>query len=245
MSARGIVLMLVVGGLASVAHAQKQPADSSDLNTPEARFSYAMGMDMGASFRHQGLQLDPDLLVKGLRDALQGRTTLLSDKEMRAVLDSARIDMEKKRAAARAELAAASLKAGTAYLVENKDKPGVVTTPSGLQYKVLKNGSGPKPNLDNVVVCRFHGFLVDGTEFDNSTKHDGSITFPVRGAIKGWTEALQMMPVGSRWQLVIPSYLGYGDRGNLSGVPPNATLIYDVELVKIKKEKAEDERERE
>jgi FKBP-type peptidyl-prolyl cis-trans isomerase FklB len=131
-------------------------------------------------------------------------------------------------------MAETNKKDGDAFLAENKTKAGVVTLPSGLQYKILSEGTGPKPTAADSVVCNYKGTLLDGTEFDSSAKHGGPATFPVSGVIKGWTEALQLMPVGSKWQLFVPSDLAYGQRGAGGGIAPNSTLIFEVELVSIK-----------
>jgi len=132
------------------------------------------------------------------------------------------------------QMAETNKKEGDAFLTENKTKAGVVTLPSGLQYKILSEGTGPKPAATDSVICNYKGTLLDGTEFDSSAKHGGPATFPVSGVIKGWTEALQLMPVGSKWQLFVPSDLAYGQRGAGGGIAPNSTLIFEVELVSIK-----------
>jgi FKBP-type peptidyl-prolyl cis-trans isomerase FklB len=133
----------------------------------------------------------------------------------------------------------ANKKEGEAFLADNKSKEGVVALPSGLQYKVLKEGNGPKPTATDSVVCNYRGTLINGTEFDSSTKHGGPATFPVNGVIKGWTEALQLMPVGSKWQLFVPSDLAYAERGAGADIGPNATLIFEVELVSIQNKSEE------
>jgi len=143
-------------------------------------------------------------------------------------------EMRAKQAQATKELAEKNKQAGEAFLAENKKKDGVVTLPSGLQYKILKAGDGPKPSAEDTVVCQYRGTLIDGKEFDSSYKHNQPATFPVNRVIKGWTEALQLMPTGSKWQLFIPPDLGYGDRGAGADIPPDATLIFEVELVSIK-----------
>jgi FKBP-type peptidyl-prolyl cis-trans isomerase FklB len=135
------------------------------------------------------------------------------------------------------EEGAANKKDGDAFLAANKGKDGVVTLPSGLQYKILKQGNGPKPTANDTVECNYRGTLIDGKEFDASSKHGGPASFPVGGVIKGWTEALQLMPVGSKWQLFVPADLAYGDRGAGADIGPDATLIFEVELLSIKNDK--------
>ena len=207
--------------------------DSPAFKTPKDKFSYALGMEIGNGFRKQALDLDPEIVGKGFADAFSGSKTLLTEDEMRAVLASAQEEFNKKQTALRAEKAQAALKEGEAFLAANKAKEGVVTLPSGLQYKILKAGKGGKPDLDDTVVCNYRGTLIDGTEFDSSAKHNGPATFPLKGVIKGWTEALQLMPVGSKWQLFVPPQLAYGENGAGQVIPPNSTLVFDVELLSI------------
>ena len=218
--------------------------DSSSFSTPKEKVSYALGMQIGSGFRKQGLDLDAASVGKGLADAFSGGKTLLTEDEMRTVLTSAQEEYRKKQAALREEKAQAMLREGEKFLAENKNKEGVVTLPSGLQYKILKQGKGDKPEIDEKVVCNYRGTLLDGTEFDSSAKHNGPATFPVRGVIKGWTEALQMMPAGSKWQLFVPPDLAYGKDGAGQMVPPNATLIFEVELLSVN-EREEHDRDRE
>lgn len=235
-------VLLGLALLALPAAAQDTPV----FKTPKDKFSYALGMEIGSGFRKQALDLDPESLGKGLADAFSGGRTLLTEDEMRAVLNSAQEEYRKKQVALRAEKAQTALKEGEAFLAANKSKEGVVTLPSGLQYKILKAGTGEKPEFNETVVCNYRGTLIDGTEFDSSAKHDGPATFPLRGVIKGWTEALQLMPVGSKWQLFVPSQLAYGENGYGQVIPPNSTLIFEVELLAIKeKDKDEPARERE
>ena len=218
--------------------------DSPHFKTPKEKLSYALGMEIGNGFRKQALDLDPAIVNQGFADAFSGGKTLLSEDEMRAVLTSAKQDYQKKQAALRAEKAQESLKQGEAFLAANKSKEGVTTLPSGLQYKILKAGSGEKPDIDDTVVCNYRGTLIDGTEFDSSAKHNGPATFPVKGVIRGWKEALQLMPIGSKWQLFVPAHLAYGENGAGQLIPPNSALIFEVELLSIQEnEKAERERE--
>jgi FKBP-type peptidyl-prolyl cis-trans isomerase FklB len=218
--------------------------DAPNLKTEKEKFSYALGMQMGAGFRKQALDLDLDTFSKGLAESFNGAKTMLSEDEMRSVLANAQEEYKKKQAALREEKAEATLREGEKFLAENKNKEGVVTLPSGLQYKILKQGTGEKPEIDEKVVCNYRGTLLDGKEFDSSAKHNGPATFPVRGVIKGWKEALLMMPAGSKWQLFVPPDLAYGQNGAGQMVPPNATLIFEVELVSVKEKEAE-ERDRE
>jgi FKBP-type peptidyl-prolyl cis-trans isomerase FklB len=203
------------------------------LDTQKDKLSYAIGMNFGASLRKQTVEVDPNVLVKGLKDSLSGSKTLLTDEESHALITGFQADMRKKQEAKMAQAGDANLKEGQEFLAANKSKDGVVTLPSGLQYKILQSGTGPKPATTDSVVCNYRGTTIDGTEFDSSYKRGQPATFPVSGVIKGWTEALQLMPVGSKWQLFIPGDLAYGARGAGPGIGPNATLIFEVELISI------------
>lgn len=211
--------------------------DASALKTTQEKNGYALGMQIGIGIRKQGLDVDGASFAKGFSDAFTGGKTLLSEDEMRAALKAAQQDFEKKLQDQRTAKAEAAKKDADAFLAANKAKEGVVTLPDGLQYKILKAGDGKKPDVDDTVVCNYRGTLLDGTEFDNSDKHDGPATFNLKGVIKGWTEALQLMPVGSKWQLYVPAELAYGENGAGNVIPPNAALIFDVELLSIKDDK--------
>ena len=218
----------------------KKPASSAKtaapltLNTDKQKFSYALGMRMGTNLKKQNVPIDPAILERGLKDALAGGKTLMTEQEMQSSLMQVQSDLRKKQEEKMAAEGAANKKQGEEFLTENKAKPGVVTLPSGLQYKVLKEGDGPKPTASDSVECNYRGTLIDGKEFDSSTKHGGPATFPVNGVIKGWTEALQLMPVGSKWQLFVPADLAYGDRAMGPDIEPDSTLIFEVELLSIK-----------
>jgi len=173
--------------------------------------------------------------MRGLKDALSGAKPLMSDEEIDAMRRKYRAEMQRKRAAAMERAAQENAERGAAFLAENKAKPGVVTLQSGLQYKILKAGEGPKPTAKDTVECHYRGTLIDGKEFDSSYRRGAPATFPLAGVIPGWREALQHMPVGSKWQLVIPPQLAYGARGAGHDIGPNATLVFEVELLAIKK----------
>jgi FKBP-type peptidyl-prolyl cis-trans isomerase FklB len=205
-----------------------------ELKTDKDKFSYAVGMNIGETFRKQGLDVDPALFAKAFAEAFGTGKTAMSEEDMKTVLTAAAADIRKKQAAAQAEKGEQAQKDGEKFLADNKTKDSVVTLPSGLQYKVLKQGTGEKPTAEDTVVCNYKGTLIDGTEFDASEKQGGPATFPVKGVIAGWTEALQLMPVGSKWQLFVPASLAYGAQGPPT-IGPNATLIFEVELVSIQK----------
>jgi|SRR5579864_934008 len=219
------------------ATAPKRPAGRTQapltLKTPKEKTSYAMGMNFGTGLRKQSIDIDPAILARGLRDAFSNGKTLLTEDQARAILTQLQTDIRKKQQELARQLGDTNKKEGMAFLEANKTKDGVVTLPSGLQYKVLQEGTGPKPTATDKVVCNYRGTLLDNTEFDSSYKRGQPATFPVTGVIKGWTEALQLMPVGSKWQLFVPAELAYGDRGAGGQIPPNATLIFEVELLSI------------
>ena len=197
-------------------------------------------MKMGENLHKQSVPVDPAILARGLKDGLTGGKTLLTDEEAQAAITAVQNDLRKQQQEKMQEAAAANKKEGDVFLSANKGKEGVVTLPSGLQYKILKEGTGPKPTASDSVVCNYRGTLINGTEFDSSYKRGQPATFPVSGVIKGWTEALQLMPVESKWQLFVPSDLAYGESGR-PGIEPNSTLIFEVELLSIQdksKEKA-------
>ena len=226
-----VVAMALVAGAAA---AQDAPA----LTSPKEKRSYALGVNIGTGLGKQGMDIDAALLAKGLQDALAGKKTLLTQEEVQAVLAEFQAEMQKKQAAAMQQAAETNKKAGDAFLAANKAKEGVVTLPSGLQYKVLKAGEGKKPAAEDTVVCHYRGTLIDGTEFDSSYSRNEPLTIPVNRIIRGWSEALQLMPVGSKWQLVIPASLAYGERGTPGPIGPNAVLIFEVELLSIKEKPA-------
>jgi FKBP-type peptidyl-prolyl cis-trans isomerase FklB len=244
---KSLVVNVMVAGtiLLGSAIAQQTPAattqtappaspSSSALPTQKDKASYAIGMNIGTTLHKQSIDVDPKVLAQGLQDALAGGKTLLSEDEARTTLTELQGEMRKKQQEMMQQAADTNKKDGAAFLAANKAKDGVVTLPSGLQYKILTAGTGPKPTATDSVVCNYKGTLVDGKEFDSSYKRGQPATFPVSGVIKGWTEALQLMPVGSKWQLVVPSDLAYGERGQGPDIGPNATLIFEVELISIK-----------
>jgi len=239
MDNRSVILVGVLLA-AGVAAAQEAPA----LQTQKEKISYALGLDLGNQLRKQAIDVDPALLGKGLKDALAGGETLLTEKQVKDAIFGLQAELKKKESNRRkgieesddAEaglLAAYNKKASDAFLAENKTKDGVVTLPSGLQYKILKAGEGKKPTEADTVVCHYRGTLTDGTEVDSSYKRNQPATFPVKGVIAGWREALQLMSVGSKWELFVPPQLAYGEQGN-TGIRPNTTVLFEVELLAIK-----------
>jgi FKBP-type peptidyl-prolyl cis-trans isomerase FklB len=211
------------------------------LKTSKDKFSYALGMKMGQNLQKQSVPVDPAILARGLKDGLAGTKPLLTDEEAQAAIAEVQGQVRMQQQQKMEQAAVGNKKEGDAFLAANKAKDGVVTLPSGMQYKVLTPGTGPKPTANDTVICNYRGTLINGTEFDSSYKRGQPATFPVSGVIKGWTEALQLMPVGSKWQLFIPADLAYGDHGAGSDIAPGDTLIFEVELLSIEdksKEKA-------
>jgi FKBP-type peptidyl-prolyl cis-trans isomerase FklB len=223
-------LTFVMMMLPAVACAQAAPK----LETDKDKLSYAMGMDLGGQLKTNAVDIDPAVFARGLQDALSGGKTLLTDEEAKAVISKLQMAMVAKRTEEMKVAAARNKEEGDRFLVANKAKEGVVTLPSGLQYKVLTAGTGKTPTADDTVVCQYRGTLIDGKEFDSTYKKGEPATFPVKGVIKGWTEVLQRMPVGSKWQVFVPSDLAYGPRGAGADIGPNATLVFEIELVAIK-----------
>jgi FKBP-type peptidyl-prolyl cis-trans isomerase len=203
------------------------------LNTKKDKVSYAIGADLGKKLKTSEIDVDPTVLTRALKDTLTGSKPAMTDDEIRATLTDLTKDLQAKQAASAKEAGEKNRKEGDAFLAANKTKEGVVALPSGLQYKVLQAGTGPKPTAGDTVVCNYKGTLIDGKEFDSSYKRGQPATFPVSGVIKGWTEALQLMPVGSKWQLFIPPDLAYGDRQAGADITPGSTLVFEVELMSI------------
>jgi FKBP-type peptidyl-prolyl cis-trans isomerase FklB len=203
------------------------------LKTPKDKASYAIGMNIGKGLHKDSVDVDPAILLRGLKDGMAGGKTLLTDDEAKTAMVAIQADLRKKQEAKMAIAGDANKKEGDEFLAQNKTKEGVVTLPSGLQYKILKEGTGPKPSASDSVVCNYKGTLIDNTEFDSSYKRGQPATFPVGQVIKGWTEVLQLMPVGSKWQVFVPSDLAYGPRAPGGAIGPNATLIFEIELLSI------------
>lgn len=228
MSKRWMVI-IGVGLLAGLAVAQ----DSTAFKTQKEKISYALGMDLGNQLKRQSVELDPEVFGQGLKDSISGKT-LMTEQEARTVITDLQNQLRQKQAEMTKLQGEKNKKEGDEFLAANKTKEGVVTLESGLQYKILTAGQGKKPTLEDTVVCNYRGTLINGTEFDSSFKRNQPATFALKGVIKGWTEALQLMPVGSKWQLFVPAALAYGERAPSPDIGPNSTLIFEVELLSIK-----------
>ena len=204
------------------------------LKTETEKVSYIIGTQIARNFKTQDIEVNLDSLMMGLKDALGGNKLVLSQSEMKTAYTAWQQQMRAKQAAKQKKEAAENLAAGIAFLEANKAKEGVKVLPSGLQYKIITEGTGNTPTADDKVKTHYRGTLIDGTEFDSSYKRNKPAEFPVKGVIKGWTEALQLMKVGGKWELYIPADLAYGQRGRPS-IPANSTLIFEIELLEIVK----------
>lgn len=204
--------------------------DASSFKDDKDKLSYALGMNYGIMFQRQDVEIDPDALLKGLRDVISSNKTLLTEEQMRQTLTDAQRRIGEQRQAKMKIQGEGNRKKADEFLAANKAKPGVTVTDSGLQYKILSTGTGPKPAASDSVTVHYKGTLLDGTEFDSSYKRGQPATFGVTGVIKGWTEALQLMNAGSKWELFIPPDLAYGEQGR-PNIPPNSLLVFEVELL--------------
>ncbi|OLD62867.1 MAG: hypothetical protein AUI33_13310 [Ignavibacteria bacterium 13_1_40CM_2_61_4] len=228
------IAVLVVVLVACQGNTQEKAQEKVVVKTQKDSVSYCIGMDIAKNFKRQSIDIDPGILAQAIKDVLAGGKTLVTDDQAQEVLAAYQSRMMASQEERSKVLGEKNKKEGDAFLAENKNKPGVKTTASGLQYKVITAGTGPKPKEDQTVSVNYRGTLIDGTEFDSSYKRGTPSSHPVKGWIKGWTEALLLMPVGSKWQLVVPPDLGYGSQGAGQAIGPNATLIFEVELLSVK-----------
>ncbi len=229
-------LSICLSGIAMAACDKIDTKSSRELKTQKDKVSYGIGLDIGKSFKQQSLDvkdIDLDKLRLGIQDAMSGTKPMMTDSQLSETMMSFQKEMMARQDSVNRKKGEDNIKAGADFLAANAKKPGVVTLPDGLQYQVITMGTGKKPDSNSTVTVNYVGTLLDGTEFDSSIKRGQPVTFPVTGVIKGWTEALQLMPVGSKWKVFIPSSLGYGERGAGQKIGPNATLIFEVELISI------------
>ncbi|MBP2690046.1 MAG: FKBP-type peptidyl-prolyl cis-trans isomerase [Deltaproteobacteria bacterium] len=209
-------------------------ADAPELKSDKEKISYSIGMDIGGALKRGSVEVDPDMLTKGLKDSYVGGKTLLTEEQARQAIEDFQQTLVAKKAEEMQKLAGKNKADGEKFLAENAKKEGVTSLPSGLQYKEIAPGKGNMPKATDTVTTHYKGTLIDGTEFDSSYKRGEPVSFPVSGVIAGWTEALQLMKEGAKWQLFIPSDLAYGERGAGRDIGPNATLIFEVELIAVK-----------
>lgn len=231
-----LVLFSFMVVFAGCAPEQSAAKPEPKLDNPKSRISYTIGLNIGKDFTSQDMDLDPDVLVMGIKDAMEGRDSKLTEEEMMAEIQAFQQDMQARQIAKVQELAAKNRAESEAFLAENATQEGVVVLDSGLQYKIIEPGDGASPTVDSMVTVHYRGTLVDGTEFDSSYSRNEPATFPVGGVIPGWTEALPLMKEGAKWQLVIPSDLAYGENGAGNVIGPNAALLFDVELISVDSE---------
>jgi len=208
--------------------------DNTALKNEKDRLSYAIGMDIGKGLQSQDIDVNPEVLAQGIWDTMSGGKTLMTDQEYVATMTAFKQEMSQRQIAKMKEMSDKNLKDGEQFLAENKTREGVVTLPSGLQYKVIKEGAGKTPKSTDTVTVNYKGTLINGTEFDSSYRRGQPATFPVKGVIPGWIEALQLMKEGAKWELYIPSNLAYGEKGAGRTIPPNSALIFEVELISVK-----------
>ncbi len=225
----------VIGILAVGSWAQAQ--EPKGLKDQKEKLSYVIGVDIGKAMQKQGVQVDADLVARGIKDGASGGKLLMTDQEIQETMMAFQKEMRAKQEEASKQAGEKNKKEGEAFLAANQTKEGVKALPSGLQYKVIKAGSGKKPKATDTVVTHYKGTLLDGTEFDSSYKRNQPATLKVNGVIRGWTEALQLMEEGAKWVLYVPAALAYGDRGAGPQIGPNATLIFEVELISVQEPK--------
>ena len=228
--------MVAVAGILLFA-GQVNAGEDLVLKSQKDKISYIIGMDLGKNFQKQEIEIDADILAQGIKDGISGRKPLLSEQEVRETLAGFQAEMTAKQTELAKKRGEKNKKEGETFLAENQKKEGVKTLPSGLQYKVIKTGTGNSPKSTDEVTVHYRGTLIDGTEFDSSYRRGKPETLPVNAVIPAWTEALQLMQVGTKWQLFVPSNLAYGERGAGQIIGPNAVLIFEIELISIQEKK--------
>lgn len=209
--------------------------DSTSLTSDKDKLSYSIGVDLGKNFQNQGIDVNPSVMAKGMLDGMNGSQLILTEQQMKDVLNKFQKDLMAKRTSEFNKTADKNKAKGEQFLAENKNKPGVIALPSGLQYKVVETGHGAKPNKSDMVTVEYTGRLINGTVFDSTDKAGKPATFQVSQVIPGWTEALQLMPAGSTWEIFVPASLAYGPRSVGGPIGPNETLIFKVHLISVKK----------
>jgi FKBP-type peptidyl-prolyl cis-trans isomerase FklB len=225
-----VAAALVASGIGAVVWAQTPGTAQAPLKDTKQKYSYAIGMNIGKNFKEK---VDVEALVRGLRDAQTGAQPALNEKEFDEAMAALQQIMMAEEEKVVKEMGAKGQQEGESFLAENKKKPGISTTPSGLQYRVIKQGAGKSPKATDTVTTHYVGKLLDGTVFDSSIERGQPISFPLSGVIKGWSEALQLMKAGDKWELFIPPQLAYGAQGRPPAIPPSATLVFEVELLSV------------
>jgi FKBP-type peptidyl-prolyl cis-trans isomerase FklB len=231
-------IKLVTAAVLGLAMSTAMAATDTSLSTDTDKLSYSIGADLGKNFKTQGIEINPTALAKGMQDGMGNGSLALTEQQMKDVLTKFQKDLMSKRTAEFNKKADENKTKGEAFLAENKTKPGVVVLPSGLQYKVLENGTGTKPAKTDTVTVEYTGRLINGTVFDSTDKAGKPATFQVSQVIPGWTEALQLMPSGSTWEIYVPANLAYGPRSVGGPIGPNEALIFKIHLISVKKSQA-------
>lgn len=233
-----LLLIVALSAAAGVVQAKESKpvhksaaAPAGDFKDENAKISYGIGLDMGKNFKRMAVDVDVNQIMQGLQDGYAGKPQKIPTEDLGAIMSRFQSSLKDRQAAAMKRIGEDNQKAEAAFLAENAKKEGVVTLPSGLQYKILQKGSGAIPADDSWVECNYRGKLLDGTEFDSSYRGGKPAVFKVGEATAGWREAMKLMPAGSKWQLFVPSKLGYGERGAGREIMPYATLIFEVELL--------------
>jgi len=227
-----LAAMLVVG----ISGCQSTGEKDVKLETKQDKVSYSIGLTVGNNLKRDSITISPEAFLRGVLDArVDSAQRVMTEKEVQETMTAFQQEMQTKAQEREQAQALKSRTEGEAFLASNAKAPGIQVMPSGLQCRVITEGTGPKPQASSTVKVHYRGRLVDGTEFDSSLKRGEPAVFPVNGVIPGWTEALQLMKVGSKWEVFIPSHLAYGEQGAGGVIPPNATLIFEVELLEIQK----------
>ncbi|KTC81398.1 FKBP-type peptidyl-prolyl cis-trans isomerase [Legionella brunensis] len=238
----GLTMSTAIVAADASATATPAPATSAtpttSLNSDMDKLSYSIGADLGKNFKKQGIDINPSAMAKGLQDGMSGGQLLLTEQQMKDVLNKFQKDLMAKRTAEFSKKADENKAKGEAFLNQNKAKEGVVSLPSGLQYKIIQKGDGAKPSKEDTVTVEYTGTLIDGQVFDSTDKAGKPATFKVSQVIPGWTEALQLMPAGSTWEVYVPADLAYGPRSVGGPIGPNETLIFKIHLISVKKSDA-------
>jgi len=224
-------LVAAACGLAMSTVYAAAPALNSDID----KLSYSIGSDLGKNFKRQSIDINPTVMAKGIEDGMKGGALLLTEQQMKDVLNKFQKELMEKRTAEFNKKADENKAKGEAFLSQNKTKPGVVTLPSGLQYKIITDAKGSKPAKEDTVTVEYTGRLINGEVFDSSEKTGKPATFKLSQVIPGWTEALQLMPVGSTWEVYVPAALAYGARSVGGPIGPNETLVFNIHLISAKK----------
>lgn len=230
--------MKLVAAAMGFAMSSAMAADVTTLKTDADKLSYSIGSDLGKNFKRQSIDINPAAMTQGISDAMGNGKSLMTEEQMKDVLTKFQKDVMAKRSAEFSKKSADNKVVGEKFLTENKAKPGIVVLPSGLQYKIIKNGSGTRPNKDDMVTVEYTGHLINGEVFDSTSKTGKPATFKLSQVIPGWTEALQLMPAGSTWEIYVPASLAYGDRTVGGPIGPNETLIFNIHLISVEKEKS-------